>query len=197
MPETTEDIRAMVRERFRRMALTPEQEKRFPAGPESAKRLGYNPREIDALPRSVTESFCGVGNPLGLGEVHPGETVLDLGCGAGLDSLLAARRVGAAGKVIGVDMTEAMLAKARQNAASAGMTNVAFLHGNLENLPLENESVDVAISNGVFNLCPDKPRSLAETYRVLKPGGRLLMADILLEDDVSAEEAARLGTWSD
>jgi ubiquinone/menaquinone biosynthesis C-methylase UbiE len=132
-----------------------------------------------------------------LAQLGLGQTVLDLGCGAGLDSILAARRVGPAGKVIGVDMTEEMIAKARANAKTLGVKNVEFLHGNLEQLPLENETIDVAISNGVFNLCQDKQRALAETYRVLKPGGSLLMADILLEGHVTPEEVARLGTWSD
>ncbi len=192
-----EDIQRAIEERFRRIALAPEQEKKFPLGPESARRLGYDPRELENLPAQVVESFCGVGNPLALGEIRPGDTVLDLGCGAGLDSILAARRVGPSGKVIGVDMTEAMLAKARRNAAAAGAANIEFRPGNLENLPLNNAAVDVAISNGVFNLCPDKPRALAETFRVLRPGGRLLMADILLEEEVTPEEVARRGAWSD
>jgi SAM-dependent methyltransferase len=197
MHETTERVQGQVQERFGRIAAMPGQEQRFPVGPESAKRLGYDPQEIDRLPRSVTESFCGVGNPLALGEVHPGETVLDLGCGAGLDCFLAAQLVGPAGTVVGVDMTEKMIDKARYHATTPGLENVLFFLGRVESLPLDDETVDVAIANGVFNLCVDKPKALAETYRVLKPGGRLLMADILLEEQVSPEEVARLGSWSD
>ena len=158
MAETPETIRATVKQRFGRIAKAPDQEKKFPVGPTSAKALGYDPQTIDALPPSLTESFCGVGNPLGLGELRLGQTVLDLGSGAGLDSVLAAQRVGATGKVIGVDMTEEMIQKARTNAAALGLANVAFAHAAVENLPLEDGTVDVAISNGVLNLCPDKPK---------------------------------------
>jgi SAM-dependent methyltransferase len=197
MAETGAEIRAMVQERFSRIATAPEYEKKFPVGPQSAKILGYDPEEINRLPLSVTESFAGVGNPLSLGEIHPGQTLVDLGSGAGLDSILAARRVGGAGKVVGVDMVETMVEKARRNVEALGIGNVEFLHGMIEDLPLEDAVADIATSNGVFNLCPDKPKALAETYRVLRPGGWLLMADILLEDHVTPEEVARLGTWSD
>ena len=191
MSESHEGIRASVRGRFSAIATTPEREKKFPIGPESAKNLGYESESIDRLPRSVTESFAGVGNPLCLGDIRPGETVLDLGSGAGLDCFLAAARVGPSGRVVGVDLTEEMV------EITLGVRNIEFLCGPIEDLPLEDEVAHVAISNGVFNLCPDKPRALAETARVLRPGGRLLMADILLEDDVTPEEVARLGTWSD
>ncbi len=197
MSETHDDLRASVRGRFAKIAATPEQEQRFPVGPESAKRLGYDPEEIDGLPLSVTESFAGVGNPTALGEILPGQTVLDLGSGAGLDSILAAMGVGPSGKVMGVDLTEDMVEKARENARALGLENVEFFHGVIEELPMADGHADVAISNGVFNLCPEKPEALAETYRVLRPEGRLLMADILLEEHVTAEEVARLGAWSD
>lgn len=183
-------------ERFSKVAVSPASETKFPVGPESAKRLGYEPQEVDDLPVSLTESFCGVGNPLSLGRPRAGEIVLDLGCGAGFDTLLAARGATSV-QVIGVDVTEAMLAKARHNAALLGQVNVRFLEGQIERLPIEDASVDLVISNGVFNLCPDKPRVLAEVFRVLRPGGRLQMADILLESNVTPEEAAKKGTWSD
>jgi SAM-dependent methyltransferase len=197
MPDTAEEIRAAVGQRFAQVALQPGQEKKFPVGPASAKKLGYDPQELDALSPSVTESFCGVGNPLALGELRHGQTVLDLGSGAGLDSLLAARRVGTTGKVVGVDLCAAMVEKARRNASLLGLNNVEFLHAGIEDLPLPDASVDVAISNGVFNLCPDKPGVLAEAFRVLRPGGRLQMADILLHDGVTPEDVAHKGEWSD
>jgi SAM-dependent methyltransferase len=197
MTEYAEEIRAAVEQRFAQIARSPGQERKFPVGPASAKTLGYDPQEIDALPASVTESFCGVGYPLGLGEVLPGQTVLDLGSGPGLDCLLAARRVGPTGKVVGVDLCPEMVEKARHNASLLGLHNVEFMQAQIEKLPLPDDSVDVVISNGVFNLCPDKPGVLAEALRVLRPGGRLQMADILLHDDVTPEEVAQKGEWSD
>jgi SAM-dependent methyltransferase len=197
MPTTAEAIRAAVEQRFAQVARSPDKEQKFPVGPASAKKLGYDAKEIDALPPSVPESFCGVGNPLVLGAVLPGQTILDLGSGAGLDSLLAARRVGPTGKVVGVDLCPQMVEKARRNASSLGLHNVEFLQAGIEKLPLPDGSADVAISNGVFNLCPDKSAVLAEAFRVLRPGGRLQMADILLHDDVTPEEVAHKGEWSD
>lgn len=197
MNPTSTELQATVKERFAKVARTPDQERKFPVGPASAKKLGYDPNEIDALPTSVTESFCGVGNPLGLGEFRAGQAVLELGSGPGMDSLLAARRVGPTGRVVGVDMCEEMITKASHNAELLGLSNVEFVNAGIEKLPLPDESVDVVISNGVFNLCPDKPSVLAEASRVLRPGGRLQMADILLEEGVTPEEVAKKGSWSD
>jgi arsenite methyltransferase len=192
-----DDLRASVIDRFRRVANAPEQETKFPVGPDSAKKLGYESAEVDGLPSAVTESFCGVGNPLSLGIPQPGQTVLDLGCGAGFDTLLAAQSVGRNGKVIGIDMTPEMIAKARQNAGILGLANIEFILGEIETLPIADASIDLVISNGVFNLCPNKPRVLGEVCRVLKSGGRLQMADILLEPQVTLEEVASKGCWSD
>jgi len=190
-------LRASVIERFGRLAVAPEQERKFPVGPDSAKRLGYEVAVIDALPLALTESFCGVGNPFSLGEPSRGHTVLDLGCGAGFDTLLGTLRISPSGRAIGIDLTLEMVAKARVNAALLGIANVQFLRGEIERLPLPDSSADLVISNGVLNLCPHKPTILAEVNRVLKPGGRLQMADILLEPRVTPEEAASKGTWSD
>jgi arsenite methyltransferase len=197
MVETPDQIKARIEERFARVALEPHEKQPFDIGPGSAKNLGYDPAEVDALPPGVTESFAGVGNPLVLGEIAPGQTVLDLGSGAGMDSLLAALRVGRAGKVIGVDVTEAMLAKARRNASALGVENVEFRRAEAADLPVPDGAADVVISNGVFNLCLDKPKVLAEVFRVLKPGGRIQMADILLDDGVTPQEVERKGAWSD
>lgn len=197
MSESVDEIKDTMRRRFVKVALDPKAPQRHPTGPDSAKRLGYDPVEIDGLPSSVTESFAGVGNPFALGAPRPGETVLDLGCGAGVDSILAARRVGPAGRVIGVDVTEEMVRKAQANATTVGVANAAFHHGEVDRLPAGDGTIDLVISNGVFNLCFDKPQVLAEVYRVLTPGGRLQMADILLGDDVSEGEVERKGAWSD
>ena len=197
MNPASAELRAAVQERFAKVALSPADEQRFPVGPISAKKLGYDPTEIGALPISATESFCGVGNPLSLGEVHPGQTVLDLGSGAGLDCLLAARRVGPKGTVVGLDMCNEMIAKAQLNAKRLNLSNVEFVNAGIEKLPIPDDSVDVVISNGVFNLCPEKPAVLAEAFRVLRPCGRLQMADILLDEGVTPEEVARKGAWSD
>ncbi len=191
------NLRASVIDRFRLVAIAPDQERKFPVGRESAGRLGYSASEIGSLPRSVTDSFCGVGNPFSVGEPEPGQTVLDLGCGAGFDTLLAAKKVSPNGKVMGLDMTPEMVAKARHNASLLGATNVMFLLGEIESLPLPDSSVDLVVSNGVLNLCPDKPRILGEVFRVLKSGGRLQMADILLEPHVTPKEVASKGSWSD
>jgi arsenite methyltransferase len=197
MSEPANEIKDQIRQRFVKVALDPKAGQRHPTGPDSAKRLGYDAAEIDALPPQVTESFAGVGNPLALGELRAGDVVLDLGCGAGMDSILAARRVGPSGRVIGVDMTGPMVEKAGANAVAAGVGNAEFHQGEADRLPTEDGSVDVAITNGVFNLCLDKPGALVEVFRVLRPGGRLQMADILLNDGVTPEQVERKGAWSD
>jgi len=195
--DNDEQFRKAVLDRFTHTAQSPEQEKVFAVGPESAKTLGYDPAEVDRLPASVTESFCGVGNPFSLGPIHAGETVLDLGSGAGMDSILAAKQVGSSGKVVGVDMTPAMIDKARKNAEALHNKQVEFRQGALEELPVEDNVIDVAITNGVFNLCVDKPAVLREVFRVLRNGGRLQMADVLLHDNVTPQEVASKGAWSD
>ena len=191
------EVKQQIRARFANVAQSPESEQVFAVGPDSAKALGYDANEIDGLPVEVTESFSGVGDPFTLGNIATGQTVLDLGCGAGLDSILAARRVGPTGKVIGVDMTPEMLDKAKQNAVCADAKNIEFRLGEADELPADDGVVDVVITNGVFNLCLDKPKVLSELHRVLRPGGHLQMADILLHDDVTPEDVADKGTWSD
>ena len=195
-PQRSVRISAQVRERFARIATNPGRDQRR-IGPAVAKELGYDADEIDRLPASVTESFAGVGNPLSLGEIHSGETVLDLGSGAGLDSIRAARKVGPSGRVVGIDFTPEMIERARRNVAAVGLVNVAFLEAAIEAIPLPDATADVALCNGLFNLCPDKPKALAEVSRILKPGGRFLIADVMLEDRVTPDEVAHKGAWSD
>lgn len=196
MEPTRDEIAASICQRYSELADDPAKETAFPVGPRSAESLGYSPDEIDWLPASATESFAGVGNPLALGTLEASQVVLDLGCGAGMDVLLAARKVGPSGKVIGVDLTAAMVRKAQQNARQLGLDNAQFYEGDCAALPIGDQTIDVVISNGVFNLCFDKPRVVGEIYRVLRAGGRLLMADMILEDHVTTEKVQLIGSWS-
>jgi SAM-dependent methyltransferase len=191
-----ERLRLMVSEKYTDVALHPEEGFHFHNGRPLAMMLGYDQTEVDALPRATVDSFAGTGNPFSMGELRTGEAVLDVGCGAGFDTLIAARRVGPTGRVIGVDMTEAMREKARAGAASLGMTNVDIREGLAEHLPVESESVDVVISNGVVNLTPDKLAVLREMHRVLKPGGRLQIADIVVHKEVPQDARDDIDLWA-
>jgi SAM-dependent methyltransferase len=210
MQESPEEIRRRILDRFTRVAEDPLSENALTVGPSIAVRLGYNPLEVAALPAEATAAFAGVGNPVRLVAPRSGEVVLDVGCGSGMDVLLVAQRVGPGGRVLGVDATPAMLVRAARavqawRAAQTGPLGrsgaeageVRFLSGDATELPVPDASVDAVISNGVFNLCLDKPAMLREAFRVLRPGGRVAMADILLEDHVTPEEVTRKGAWSD
>ncbi len=189
-------LRGQIRDKYAEVALTPEKGFHFHTGRPLARMLGYDDGIIDALPQGTVESFAGTGNPFSFGDLRPGETVLDIGCGAGFDTLIAARQVVPAGRVIAVDMTPAMLEKAAAGAREIGLSNVDFRQGLAEKLPLDSGSVDVVISNGVINLCPDKMAVMGEVYRVLKPGGRFQIADIVVHKEVPQDAKDDIDLWS-
>jgi SAM-dependent methyltransferase len=192
-----EELRCLISDKYTEVAKTPEKGFHFHTGKPLAMMLGYAEATVDTLPSGTVESFAGTGNPFSMGDLHFGETVLDIGCGAGFDSLIAARQVGAAGRVISVDMTPAMLEKATVGAREAGLDNIDFREGLAEALPVENESVDVVISNGVINLCPDKMAAMQEINRVLKPGGRIQIGDIVVHKEVPEDAKADIDLWGD
>jgi arsenite methyltransferase len=173
----------------------PEREFIFPTGRAWAEDLGYPP-ELANVPDAAVESFASVANPWQLGRLAPGERVLDLGSGAGTDSLVAAQMVGAQGSVTGIDMTPQMRAKARAAAAEMGATNVEFVDGEAEQLPFRDDSFDVVISNGVIDLIPDKDAVFAELFRVLTLGGRMQIADVTIQNPVSAEGRRNIDLWT-
>ncbi len=156
----------------------------------------YHEREVESLPDDAVTASLGCGNPTALAELKEGETVLDLGSGGGIDVLLSARRVGASGKVYGLDMTDEMLALARENQRKAGVQNVEFLKGEIENVPLPDESMDVVISNCVINLSGDKDRVFAEAFRVLRPGGRFAVSDIVVRGEVPVDLRRSIELWA-
>jgi arsenite methyltransferase len=189
-------LRDEIRAKYGEVATRPDKEFHFHHGRYAATLLEYPDELLDNLPGSLIESFAGTGNPFSLGPINEGERVLDVGCGAGFDALIAAMKVGPGGHVIGVDMTPDMLVKARRNAASQWIRNVEFREGLAEDLPVEDGSIDVVISNGVINLCPDKEAVYRELYRVLKPGGRLMVADITVQKAQSEEVKADIDLWT-
>ena len=189
-------LRTAIQEEYAEVAACPRKGFHFHTGRFLADRLGYPAARVDALPEPAVESFAGVGNPFSWGDLEPGEMVIDLGCGAGFDTILAAQMVGPDGRVIGVDMTPAMLVKARRNAALLGLGNAEFREGYLEELPVADATADVVISNGVINLCPDKATVLAEAFRVLKPGGRLQIADIIVAKAVPEGAKQDIALWT-
>jgi arsenite methyltransferase len=190
-------LKAEVRATYARVAENPDGDFHFHRGPEYATEfLGYDLAELHALPATATAPFAGVGNPFLMEQLPSGATVIDLGSGAGMDCLLAGRRVGSAGRVIGIDMTDAMLARARRGAAEARLAHVRFEKADITALPVGTDSVDVVISNGVINLLPDKSGVFSELYRVVRPGGRLQFADIVIETELSEDARNNIDLWT-
>jgi arsenite methyltransferase len=191
-----EVLREAIQGEYAEVAANPQKGFHFHTGRPLARMLEYADEWLIGIPESSIESFAGTGNPFSLGELRPGERVVDVGCGAGIDSLIAARKAGPDGQVIGVDMTPSMLEKARQGAKEAGLRNVEFREGYAEELPGEVGWADVVISNGVLNLMPDKAAALEEMSRVLKPNGRLQIGDILVQKAVSESAKRKIDLWT-
>ena len=189
-------IEETIRGKYIKVAVGPEGLFRYPTGRAGLEALNYAPAIIEALPEPLAASYCGVGNPFTLGAIHPGEAILDIGCGAGVDSIIAAKMVGPEGKVTGIDLVPEMLAKARENAQITGVDNVTFMEASAEQLPFPDYRFDVVISNGVFNLVVDKVKALEEVYRILKPGGRFMLADQVLAGELPKETKARVENWA-
>ena len=192
----TEELEAKVKDMYRHVAQRPHDTFHFELGAPVAIRVGYDADLLAAVPSGATESFAGVGHFFDLADLQPGESVVDLGSGSGMDAFYAAGLVGTTGHVCGVDFTQEQLDKARRLAADAGLTHVEFREGHIEELPVDDASVDCVISNGVINLCPDKKAVFAEAARVLRPGGRLAIADIITEQALTEAIVCDADLWA-
>ena len=192
----TAELTERVKRMYEEVALEPERDFHFETGRPLAERLGYEPADLDNIPAAAIDSFAGVGYFLDLAALRPGETVLDLGSGAGMDSFLAANQIGAQGRAIGVDMTAAQLAKARRLADEDGFAQTDFREGYIETPPVDDGSIDCVISNGVINLSPDKPTVFAAVARALRPGGRLALADIVTERQLPEGVTCDAALWA-
>jgi arsenite methyltransferase len=188
-------LKSEIKKTYASVSQEPEKDFIFPTGRAWAEDLDY-PEELSSVPDTAVESFAGVANPFSLGRLAPGEDVLDVGCGAGTDTLVAAQMVAPAGQVTGIDMTPEMLARAQAAAAEMSATNVTFVEGDVEQLPFASESFDVTISNGVIDLIPDKDAVFSELFRVLRRGGRLQIADVTIQQPVSEEGRRDIDLWT-
>jgi len=189
-------LREEVKNKYREVACNPHAEYHFHTGRRLAKRLGYDDAVVDPMPDAAVESFAGVANPFALKTLAPGEKVVDVGSGAGFDCFIAAQQVGPSGKVVGIDMLDAMLEKSRTSAARMGLANVEFREGLIEQMPVEDGWADVVVGNGVINLCADKKKAFEEIWRVLKPGGRLQFADIANGKPVPDAAIRNIDLWT-
>jgi SAM-dependent methyltransferase len=191
-----DQLREAVRCEYREVAREPGKGFHFHTGRKLAEIVEYRDEWLEGVPESVIECFAGTGNPFRVAPLETGERVVDLGCGAGIDSFIAARQVGPTGAVVGIDMTQDMLDKANGALEESGLSHLQFKNGFFEEVPVEDGWADVVISNGAVNLCPDKPGVYREIHRVLKPGGRMQFADILVAKPVSQEAKSRIDLWT-
>jgi len=195
-PVDVDVLREEIRKTYTDVSTDADQDFIFPTGRAWAEELGYPKPELSRIPEATVESFAGVANHWLLGRIEPGSVVLDLGCGAGTDLLIAAQMAGPEGRVIGVDMTPSMLERATTSAREMGLVNVELHESLIESLPVEDGSVDAVISNGVIDLVPDKDTVFAEIDRVLRPGGRLQLADVFVRNEVSEDARKRIDLWT-
>ena len=192
----TDALRRAIQDEYKEVAEDPGKGFHFHTGRRLTRIVGYKDEWLEGVSESAIESFAGTGNPFAMGALAPGERVVDIGSGGGIDSLVAARMVGPDGEVVGIDMTPAMLRKARAAAAESGVDNVEFREAYMEEIPVPDGWADVVISNGVLNLTPDKQKALGEMFRVLRPGGRLQIGDILVNREVPAEAKQKIDLWT-
>ena len=189
------DIKQAVKDKYSEVALSPRGKFNFPVGRKFAESVGYPPEVLDALPASLWESFTGAGNPQPYADPQPDETVLDLGCGAGLDLYFYAKAISDTGKLFGLDISEAMVDKARKNLESVGVSGTQFLNAPADAIPVPSASIDIVTANGIYNLSPDKDAVMREVYRVLKPGGRTVFAEIVLKSRLPEEIRRSVNDW--
>jgi arsenite methyltransferase len=198
--EFTDDERQRIsqgiQQRYAKAAANPEGQFRYPTGRTGIEGLKYNPEIVRSLPDEVVASYCGVGNPFSMGDIRVGDTILDVGCGAGVDTLIAGMMVGSTGKAVGIDMVPEMVERAKQNLARTSLQSVEFHESSAEHLGFPDQTFDVVISNGAINLIPDKPKALTEVFRVLKPNGRLMVADQVLVGDRPADTKSMVDKWA-
>ena len=194
-PALPEEIKAAVAEKYSQWRLRPLADFNFPVGRAFAESVGYPPEVLEQLPAAFWESFTGAGDPQPFVNAKAGEVLLDLGCGAGLDLYFYARAVGPTGRCYGVDLSEAMCAKARANMSRVGMTNVEIRQGHSDDIPLPDSSVDIVASNGIYNLSPQKEPVMREVLRVLKPGGRTVFAEVVLQSALPEDARRNIGDW--
>jgi arsenite methyltransferase len=194
--ENRKRIEEGLRRKYAQVAISPEGSFQYPTGEAGLKGQDYDSEILRSLPREVLASYCGVGNPFTLGAIKEGESVLDVGCGAGVDTLVAARMVGPQGRVIGMDLIPEMLGRAQANLRKTAIGNVSFQESSAEEIPFPEGSFEAVISNGVFNLIPDKLKALKEVFRVLKPLGRFMIADEILTVEASDDIQSRIENWA-
>jgi SAM-dependent methyltransferase len=194
--QNLDEIRNVIKNKYAEVSISAAGKFEYPTGKDGAIALGYDPAIISSAAPGFLESFCGVGNPFSLGKIEHGDVVLDFGSGAGFDLFVASRLVGETGRVCGVDLTEQMVERSQNNLADANISNAEIRKVDSENVPYANDTFDVVISNGVINLSPSKDICFREIYRILKPGGRLQFADVVLENEMPSDLSGSLEAWS-